>query len=141
MIKIFLVSTNNNAFQPFLIWLFTEKTACRSNHYLKNLFYHIFVLYFCTQIILHRTKCLLRLNLPWINSKWPVVIWFCLVSRNITKNYNRQSSLTKWRISLVLYWQISFTIRDHSFSTYTKFSEKLTFLTPWYAQVRFRIRG
>ena len=24
-------------------------------------------------------------------------------------------------------------IGDHSFSTYTKFSEKLTFLTPWYA--------
>ena len=28
------------------------------------------------------------------------------------------------------------TSRDHSFSTYAKFSEKLTFLTPWYTHVR-----
>ena len=28
-------------------------------------------------------------------------------------------------------------LRDHSFSTYAKFSEKLTFLTSWYANVRF----
>ena len=27
-------------------------------------------------------------------------------------------------------------LRDHSFSMYTKFSEKLTSLTPWYAHVR-----
>ena len=27
------------------------------------------------------------------------------------------------------------SIRDHSFSTYAKFSEKLTFLTPWYIHV------
>ena len=31
--------------------------------------------------------------------------------------------------------------RDHSFSTYAKFSEKLTFLAPWYAHVRVRIKG
>ena len=30
---------------------------------------------------------------------------------------------------------------DHSFSTYAKFLEKLTSLTPWYAHVRVRIRG
>ena len=34
-----------------------------------------------------------------------------------------------------------FGIRGHSLSTYAKFSEKLTFLTPWYAHVRVRIRG
>ena len=28
---------------------------------------------------------------------------------------------------------------DHSFSKYEKVSEKLTFLTPWYAQVPKRI--
>ena len=28
-----------------------------------------------------------------------------------------------------------------SISTYTKFSEKLKFVTPWYARVRVRIRG
>ena len=34
-----------------------------------------------------------------------------------------------------------FVKRDHSFDTYAKFSEKVTFLTPWYAQVRLHIRG
>ena len=29
----------------------------------------------------------------------------------------------------------------HLLSTYVKVSEKLTFLTPWYAHVRVRIRG
>ena len=32
-------------------------------------------------------------------------------------------------------------IRDHPLSTYANFFEKLTFLTPWYAHVRVRIRG
>ena len=31
--------------------------------------------------------------------------------------------------------------RNYSFSKYAKFSEKLTFLTPFYAHVRMRIRG
>ena len=31
--------------------------------------------------------------------------------------------------------------KGHSFSTLVKFSEKLTFLTPWSAHVRERIRG
>ena len=30
---------------------------------------------------------------------------------------------------------------DHLFSTYTKFLEKVTFLTPLYAHVRVRVRG
>ena len=30
--------------------------------------------------------------------------------------------------------------KDHPLSTYEKFSEKLTFLTPLYAHVRLRIR-
>ena len=29
--------------------------------------------------------------------------------------------------------KIESTIRDHSFSTWAKFSKKLTFLNPWYA--------
>ena len=32
-------------------------------------------------------------------------------------------------------------VRDHLFSTYAKFLEKLTFLTPWYAHELVRIRG
>ena len=34
-----------------------------------------------------------------------------------------------------------FQLRDHSFSTYAKFPEKLIFLTLWHAHVRLRIRG
>ena len=30
---------------------------------------------------------------------------------------------------------------DYSFNTYAKFFEELTFLTPWYAHIRVRIRG
>ena len=33
-------------------------------------------------------------------------------------------------------YELSDLRRDHSFSTYGKCSEKLTFLTPWYADVR-----
>ena len=35
----------------------------------------------------------------------------------------------------------TFQRRDHSFSTYAKFPEKLTFLTHGYAHVRVLIRG
>ena len=35
----------------------------------------------------------------------------------------------------------NFSLRDHSFSTYAKFSEKLTFLIPWYVHILMRIRG
>ena len=33
-----------------------------------------------------------------------------------------------------------FLYRDHSFSWYAKFSEKLTFRTPWYTHVRVHIK-
>ena len=44
--------------------------------------------------------------------------------RNITKGKSNE-----WRI------------RNHSFSTFAKFPEKLTFLTPWYMDEQVRIRG
>ena len=34
-----------------------------------------------------------------------------------------------------------FIVRGRALSTYATFSEKLTFLTPWYAHARVRIRG
>ena len=37
--------------------------------------------------------------------------------------------------------QCNIQVRHHPFSTPAKFSEKLTFLIPWYAQIRVRIRG
>ena len=33
------------------------------------------------------------------------------------------------------------SLKDHYFNTFSKFSEKLIFLTPCYAHVRVRIRG
>ena len=44
------------------------------------------------------------------------------------------------------HWGIVITLqcfnwRGHPLSTYEKLSEKLTFLTPWYAHARVRIRG
>ena len=36
--------------------------------------------------------------------------------------------------------QMHYSARDHSFSTYAKFSEKVTFLTPWYAHQQ-RVRN
>ena len=39
-------------------------------------------------------------------------------------------------LHLVLY---TVNVRGYPLSTYAKFSEKLTFLTPWYAHVRVRI--
>ena len=55
----------------------------------------------------------------------------------ICKKYRRGSYLKK------NYHRCRITTADwdHSFSTYAKFSEKLTFLTPWYAHVSVRIRG
>ena len=35
---------------------------------------------------------------------------------------------------------VSLCARDHLFSTYAKFTVKLTFVTPWHAHVRVRIR-
>ena len=42
-------------------------------------------------------------------------------------------------ILLAPHWYI--LLRNHSFSTYTTFFKELALLTPWYAQVRVRIRG
>ena len=48
--------------------------------------------------------------------------------------YKPDHTLQKIRLhSRVWSWRV----RDHSFRTHTKFSEKLTFLTLWYAHVRF----
>ena len=42
---------------------------------------------------------------------------------------NTRSEIRKW------------SVRDLSFSTYAKFSEKVTFTFPWYVHVRVRIGG
>ena len=51
--------------------------------------------------------------------------------------YNSESAL--WKIDDIC--KELDQIRDHSFITFAGFSEKLAFLTPWYAHVRVRIRG
>ena len=44
-------------------------------------------------------------------------------------------------IYLLAGFRLSLLLKNHSFSTYIKFLEKLTFLTSWYTYVRVRIMG
>ena len=50
------------------------------------------------------------------------------------QDYKIFRDITKW-------FQKRNELRGHSFSTYAKLSEKLTFPTPGYANVGVRIRG
>ena len=57
---------------------------------------------------------------------------------------NQENSLFLKMINkLIIYMLLKYfsNNRGHPFSTYAKFSEKLIFLTPWYADVCVRIRG
>ena len=67
--------------------------------------------------------------------------------RTLDRNGLEKSEIKVWEIPVnyCTFWtalkSYKYKIGDHSFSTYAKFSEKLIFLTPWYAHVRVRIRG
>ena len=50
-------------------------------------------------------------------------------------SYRNQITFSAMRL-ISVWW-----VQGHSFNTYAKFSEELTFLTTWYAHVRMRIRG
>ena len=60
---------------------------------------------------------------------------------------NHPFSTWKWLkvlLQIIWFWYLWFIsknvfLREHPCSTYAKFSEKLTFLTPWYAHERFGI--
>ena len=41
-------------------------------------------------------------------------------------------------LTTATYFKVSSPVRGHPLSTYAKFLEKLTFLTPWYVRVRIR---
>ena len=71
-------------------------------------------------------------------------------------SYFKYGVLILWIVFCIFYSRIAFRIwvhfliclyfhirilRAHPLSTYAKFSEELTFLTPWYAHVRLPIRG
>ena len=45
-----------------------------------------------------------------------------------------------WLMTLKKIAYLAFRLLGHLLSAFAKFSEKLTFLTPWYAHVRVRIR-
>ena len=71
--------------------------------------------------------------------------WTNLVGRYLFK-VNNKDARTKQKVERkkILHINVEFsfhTLRNHSFSTYTKFFEKLIFLTSWFANVRVRIRG
>ena len=71
--------------------------------------------------------------------------FFCALLRQYFLFYVFPKVFSKWlfvRYSFMkLVWKDMKVIRDHSFSTYVKFSGKLIFLTPWYAQVRWSVRS
>ena len=60
-----------------------------------------------------------------------------------TQKYNQNKVHKYCSHVLPVNFEQAFThlVRGHLFSTYAKFSEKLTFLTPWYAHVCARIKG
>ena len=64
------------------------------------------------------------------NKKWP----YC---RPGNRNFqNTHFYFQNHGVRNVSFSTIWLKIRDHSFSRYAKFSKKLAFLTPWYADVR-----
>ena len=71
----------------------------------------------------HCSKCLLQLGMN-MSCLIPVIHCICFCAEPRTEQTNSHFHI----------------LRGHSFSTYAKFSEKLTFLTLWYAHV-VRVRG
>ena len=79
---------------------------------------------------------------PYIVS-WSKAVWSYLFFKTFPRSFEPNFYLTvnspaiqrrhSWQI-LFAYWT-HVPESDHSFSTYAKFSAKLTFLTPWYAYV------
>ena len=81
----------------------------------------------CPDLFLHVDIHLLT-NYPGKENKiLPTELVFNTPFQNILRTINTR------------FW-LSFP-RDHSFSTFEKFPEKLTFLTPWYKHVHVCIRG
>ena len=100
------------------------------------------------------------------NGGWPILLifllkitsWACFLGSGLNiilmkilnvkrPNYflrisqsSKHEQPNKYWIRLLFFLKFD-KFRAHSFSTYAKFSEKLTFLTPRYTHVRVRIRG
>ena len=64
------------------------------------------------------------------NVTFDIEIWFVQQIKWLVSTWN--ATLGWNRLNISLSWNRS----NHTFSKYAKFSEKLTFLTPWYAHVR-----
>ena len=65
---------------------------------------------------------------------------YTLVQAENFKNSTRKTC-AKNSIQLQLLTETMTPIKNHLFSSYAKFSEKLLFLIPWYAHLRVRISG
>ena len=65
----------------------------------------------------------------------------CIYQKHIMLVQHRTRYFEKCQNSILPFYKFFTPIWVHPFSTHAKFSEKLTFLTPRYAQVRVRLRG
>ena len=86
----------------------------------------------------------LDVNLDLAGNKSPKILWTSAHSflQTLGLVYKHLNSFNyKWR-QIDGSWNLvlSSRVRDYLFCTYTHFSEKLAFLTSWYAHVRVRIR-
>ena len=68
---------------------------------------------------------------------FPEVLATTLCKQWSTSFYFQRIYLLFFQMSV---WNLNL-VRDHPFSTYAKYSEKLTFLTPLYAHIHAHIRG
>ena len=83
----------------------------------------------------------MAVSLVFVTAMSSVSLWF--PKKTPSKCHPTDQIATYYSIlyALVVFLKYSGKVRDDSFSTHAKFSEKLTFLTPWYAKVSVRIRG
>ena len=74
-----------------------------------------------------------------------IVFIMCILYWTRLSSFSRSNKyILPWAVNLQLLTKNNSSQRSisgHPLSTYAKFSEKLTFLTPWYAHIRVRIRG
>ena len=122
---------------------FLKKSRIENNRKVWNVFFNISLIFFhiCqiyqSPVWLFTKIEILDRSFSWILSSYPLRLFITFLKR-IWKSFESQQEFPH---SQVLDDSKQFLARsskvnwDHSFSTCAKFSEKLTFLTSWYAHV------
>ena len=120
-----------------LMWLTSiQFQIAKKNHFHKELYWKT-----CMMLLSHKNIYLdsLTVIIQGIYSTF----MFLHQKPKKTPNVNLRNLQWKFHVFTIFsFWKIlpQIFMRDHSFSTYAKFPEKLTFLTDWYAHLPVRIR-